>query len=219
MSRTSSSTCSTACLAPATSLQMLRSIIWRFRSSAPARIGPDRTIETSPLHSVRCRADARSKQTCAAGNTDARFWAIAEAAQICSLFAFEQAAPSRVHKDAPGVLRESPTLPTVASPGEAVISHPRASTLLVSSRPTTSSSVAGVAGHAGGAEAAERRPRGRPSTAGFHQFGPCLRRGSGARLCPIPAARAPSAALLLCCLQDSVAWLAPAASRGAALLE
>jgi hypothetical protein len=31
-------------------------------------------------------------------------------------------------------------------------------------------------------------------------------------LCPIPPARAPSAPLLLCCLQDSVAWLAPGAS-------
>jgi hypothetical protein len=69
-----------------------------------------------------------------------------------------------------------------------------------------------VAGHPGGADAAERRPRGRPSTAGFHQFGPCLRRGSGGRLCPIPPVRAPPAALLLCCLQDSVAWLAPDAS-------
>ena len=47
-SRTSSSTGSTACLAPATSLQMLRSIIRRFRSSTPARIGPDRTTGTSP---------------------------------------------------------------------------------------------------------------------------------------------------------------------------
>ena len=33
-------------------------------------------------------------------------------------------------------------------------------------------------------EAAERCPRGWPSAAGFHQFGPCLRRGSGRRLCP-----------------------------------
>ena len=66
-----------------------------------------------------------------------------------------------------------------------------------SSRPTASSSIAGVAGHAGGAEAAERRPRGRPSIAGFHQFGPCLRRGSGGRLCPIPAARASARWLLL----------------------
>ncbi len=57
-----------------------------------------------------------------------------------------------------------------------------------SSRPTASSSVAGVAGHAGGAEAAERRPRGWPSTAGFHQFGPWLRRGSGGRLCPVAEA-------------------------------
>jgi hypothetical protein len=59
----------------------------------------------------------------------------------------------------------------------------------LSSRPTASSSVAGVGGHAGGAEAAERRPRGRPSTAGFHQFGPCLGRGSGGHLCPIGATR------------------------------
>ena len=38
-----------------------------------------------------------------------------------------------------------------------------------SSTPAASSSVAGVAAHAGGAEAAESRPRGRPSTAGLHQ--------------------------------------------------
>jgi hypothetical protein len=81
-----------------------------------------------------------------------------------------------------------------------------------SSRPTASSSLAGVAGHAGGAEAAERRPRGRPSTAGFHQFGPCLRRGSGGRVCPIPAARAAAAPRLLYCLQDSGASLTPDAS-------
>ena len=41
----------------------------------------------------------------------------------------------------------------------------------LSSRPTASSSVSGVAGHAGGAEAAERRPRGRPSTAGSTNSG------------------------------------------------
>jgi hypothetical protein len=43
-----------------------------------------------------------------------------------------------------------------------------------SSRPTVSSSIAGVAGHAGGAEAAERRPRDRPSTAGFANSGRVL---------------------------------------------
>jgi len=53
-----------------------------------------------------------------------------------------------------------------------------------SSRPTASSSVAGVAGHSGRAEAAEHRPRGRPSAAGVHQFGRCLRLESGGRLCP-----------------------------------
>jgi hypothetical protein len=37
------------------------------------------------------------------------------------------------------------------------------------------------------------------------------RPGRGCR-CPIPAARAPAATLLLSCLQDSVAWLAPGAS-------
>jgi hypothetical protein len=31
-------------------------------------------------------------------------------------------------------------------------------------------------------------------------------------MCPIPAARAPAATLLLSCLQDSAAWLAPGAS-------
>ena len=38
-----------------------------------------------------------------------------------------------------------------------------------SSRPAASSNIAGVAAHAGGAEAAERRPHGRPSTARLHQ--------------------------------------------------
>ena len=41
-------------------------------------------------------------------------------------------------------------------------------------------------------------------------------RGGGLRSrgrgCPIPAVRPPPAALLLCCLQDSIAWLAPCAS-------
>jgi hypothetical protein len=37
------------------------------------------------------------------------------------------------------------------------------------SRPAASSSIAGVAGHPGGGEAAERRARGRPSTARLHQ--------------------------------------------------
>jgi hypothetical protein len=32
-------------------------------------------------------------------------------------------------------------------------------------------------------------------------------------LCPIPAVSPPAAALLLCCLQDPIAWLAPDASR------
>ena len=32
------------------------------------------------------------------------------------------------------------------------------------------------------------------------------------RVCPLPAARLPAAALLLCSLQDSIAWLAPGAS-------
>jgi hypothetical protein len=45
---TSSCTHSTPYLAPATSLEMLRWTIWRSRSSTPARIGPERTIETSP---------------------------------------------------------------------------------------------------------------------------------------------------------------------------
>ena len=35
----------------------------------------------------------------------------------------------------------------------------------------------------------------------------------GASMCPIPAVRPPAAALLLCCLRDSIAWLAPGALR------
>ena len=68
-----------------------------------------------------------------------------------------------------------------------------------SSRPAASPSIAGVAAHAGGAEDAERRPRGRPSTAGFHQFAPCPRCGSSGRLCPIPAARPLTVASQECC--------------------
>ena len=41
--------------------------------------------------------------------------------------------------------------------------------LWISSGPAASSSIAGVAGHSGGAEAAERGPRGRPSTARLHR--------------------------------------------------
>jgi hypothetical protein len=52
-----------------------------------------------------------------------------------------------------------------------------------SSRPATSSSVAGVAAHAGGAEAAQRRPRCRPSTARSHHE-PALRAGPGDCITP-----------------------------------
>jgi hypothetical protein len=89
-----------------------------------------------------------------------------------------------------------------------------------SSRPTASSSVARVAGHAGGAGAAERRPCGRPSTAGFHQFGPCLRRGSSGHLCPTAAASGGGARIeswLLACERDSARSIAGvAASPGRA---
>jgi hypothetical protein len=38
-------------------------------------------------------------------------------------------------------------------------------------------------------------------------------RCEGCWICPIPAVRPPAAELLLCCLQDSIAWLAPGGSR------
>ena len=90
----------------------------------------------------------------------------------------------------------------------------------VSSRPTASSSVAAVAGHAGGAEAAERRPRGRPSAAGFHQSGHVFVADPVAAFCPKAAVRAmqsgasPPARLLLLCVLFRSSWLAVEGGRG-----
>ena len=74
-----------------------------------------------------------------------------------------------------------------------------------------------MAGHARGAEAAERRPRGRPSAAGFHQFGPCLRRGSGGCLCPKSSVRAVPPRLLLLCLLLRSSWLTVEGGRHGAV--
>ena len=51
-----------------------------------------------------------------------------------------------------------------------------------------------------------------PATA-LRPWGPCCARLRRCPDCPIPAVRPPAGALLLCCLQDSIAWLAPGASR------
>ena len=59
-----------------------------------------------------------------------------------------------------------------------------------------------------GSGSRQRWPRGRPSTAGLHQFRPPRRRAAGGRLCPTAAARPPAPRLLLWCLQHPRTWLA-----------
>ena len=66
-----------------------------------------------------------------------------------------------------------------------------------------------MAAHPGGAAAAERRPRGRPSTAGLHQLRPPRRRAAGGRLCPVATVWVVTAKLLLSCLLPSGSRLAP----------
>ena len=52
-------------------------------------------------------------------------------------------------------------------------------------------------------------PEARGATVAARDPSPGERRGHS---CPIPSVRPPPAALMLCCLQDSIAWLAPGAS-------
>jgi hypothetical protein len=89
-----------SCRGPA----LTRPDLGRLHSSATGVAEPDPDASYVALAIVRCRAGARSKQSCAAAHTDARYWAKAQASR-------RGRQPDRDDRNVAQALASRPSLP------------------------------------------------------------------------------------------------------------